>query len=85
VHVRKTFYWLAPDAHLAPALITVCVIPSDHPSPFSATPKTRHRGYRHRPLFVFAISSLSVYGITLAGWSSTRSSLHRRRAFPRPR
>ena len=31
VHVRKAFYWLAPALTVAPALITVCVIPFGSP------------------------------------------------------
>lgn len=70
-HVRKAFYWLAPALTVVPALVTVCVVP------FGSDLVVN--GVAHKlviadldvgPLFVFAISSLSVYGITLAGWSS---------------
>lgn len=70
-HVRKAFYWLAPALVVVPALVTVCVVP------FGSDIIVN--GVAHKlviadldvgPLFVFAISSLSVYGITLAGWSS---------------
>jgi NADH-quinone oxidoreductase subunit H len=70
-HVRKSFYWLAPALVVVPALVTVCVVP------FGSDIIVN--GVAHKlviadldvgPLFVFAISSLSVYGITLAGWSS---------------
>ena len=70
-HVRKAFYWLAPVLTVAPALITVCVIPFGSPISFG--------DYQVNlviadidigPLFIFAVSSLTVYGITLAGWSS---------------
>ena len=71
VHVRKAFYWLAPALTVVPSLVTVCVIP------FGSDIIVN--GQAHKlvianldvgPLFVFAVSSLAVYGITLAGWSS---------------
>ena len=70
-HVRTAFYWLAPALTVVPALVTVCVVP------FGSDIFVN--GQAHKlviadldvgPLFVFAISSLAVYGITLAGWSS---------------
>jgi NADH-quinone oxidoreductase subunit H len=70
-HVRKAFYWLAPALVVVPALVTVCVVP------FGSDIVVN--GVAHKlviadldvgPLFIFAVSSLSVYGITLAGWSS---------------
>ena len=70
-HVRKTFYWLAPVLTVAPALITVCVIPFGSPiTIFGHTEKLVIADLDIGPLFVFAVSSLTVYGITLAGWSS---------------
>ncbi|MBK1884374.1 NADH-quinone oxidoreductase subunit H [Luteolibacter pohnpeiensis] len=70
-HVRKAFYWLAPALTLIPSLVTVCVIPfgstlSINGEPFKLVIADLDIG----PLFVFSIASLSVYGITLAGWSS---------------
>ena len=70
-HVRTAFYWLAPALTVVPSLVTVCVVP------FGSDIIVN--GVHHKlviadldvgPLFVFAISSLAVYGITLAGWSS---------------
>jgi len=70
-YVRKAFYWLAPALTVAPSLITLAVIP------FGST--LTIGGYSINlaiadidvgPLFIFSIASLSVYGITLAGWSS---------------
>ncbi|WP_193214874.1 complex I subunit 1/NuoH family protein [Luteolibacter marinus] len=70
-HVRKAFYWLAPALTVVPSLVTVCVVP------FGSDLVVN--GEHHKlviadldvgPLFIFAISSLTVYGITLAGWSS---------------
>ena len=70
-HVRKAFYWLAPALTVVPSLVTVCVVP------FGGDIVVN--GEHHKlvianldvgPLFIFAVSSLAVYGITLAGWSS---------------
>ena len=70
-HVRKAFYWMAPALTVIPALITVCVIPFGTPiSIFGHEEKLVIADLDVGPLFVFAVSSLSVYGITLAGWSS---------------
>jgi NADH-quinone oxidoreductase subunit H len=70
-HVRKAFYWIAPALTVAPALITVCVIPFGSPiTLFGHTEKLVIADLNIGPLFIFAVASLSVYGITLAGWSS---------------
>jgi NADH-quinone oxidoreductase subunit H len=70
-HVRKAFYWLAPALTVVPALITVCVVPFGSPiTIFGHTEKLVIADIDVGPLFVFAIASLSVYGITLAGWAS---------------
>ncbi len=70
-HVRKAFYWMAPALTVVPALITVCVVPFGSPiSIFGHTEKLVIADLDIGPLFVFSVASLSVYGITLAGWSS---------------
>jgi NADH-quinone oxidoreductase subunit H len=70
-HVRKAFYWLAPVLTVAPALITVCVIPfGSSVTLFGRTENLTIANLDIGPLFIFAVSSLTVYGITLAGWSS---------------
>jgi NADH-quinone oxidoreductase subunit H len=70
-YVRKAFYWMAPALTVAPALITVCVIPfGSSISIFGHAEKLVIADLDIGPLFVFAVSSLTVYGITLAGWSS---------------
>ena len=70
-YVRKAFYWLAPALTVIPALITVCVVPFGSPiTIFGHTENLVIADIDVGPLFVFAIASLSVYGITLAGWSS---------------
>ena len=56
---------------VAPALITVCVIPFG--SSITLCGNTQQLVIADLdigPLFIFAVSSLTVYGITLAGWSS---------------
>jgi len=75
-HVNKVYFWMAPAMAMVPALLTICVIP------FASThPITLPWGYTMQSpgviadvgigvLLVFAISSLSVYGIVLAGWAS---------------
>jgi NADH-quinone oxidoreductase subunit H len=71
-HVRKAFYWLAPALTVVPALITVCVVPFG--SPLTLPDGTKIplviADIDIGPLFVFSVASLSVYGITLAGWAS---------------
>src|SRR6478735_888507 len=70
-HVRKAFYWMAPALTVVPALITVCVVPFGSPiSIFGHIEKLVIADLDIGPLFIFSVASLSVYGITLAGWSS---------------
>ena len=70
-HVRKVFYWLAPALTVVPALITVCVVPFGSPiSIFGHSEKLVIADLDIGPLFIFSVASLSVYGITLAGWAS---------------
>src|SRR5258708_22617233 len=74
-HVNKFYFWLAPAMAMVPALLTICVIP------FSSTTAVTLPlvNYTMKApgviadagigvLLVFAIASLSVYGIVLAGW-----------------
>jgi NADH-quinone oxidoreductase subunit H len=70
-HVRKAFYWMAPALTVVPALITVCVVPFGSPiTLFGHSEKLVIADLDIGPLFVFSVASLSVYGITLAGWAS---------------
>jgi NADH-quinone oxidoreductase subunit H len=70
-HVRKSFYWMAPALTVIPALVTVCVIPFGSPLTINGEEyKLVIADLDVGPLFIFAVSSLTVYGITLAGWSS---------------
>ena len=67
-HVRKTTYILAPIVALAPALLSLAMLP------FGRLPRGEVIALTHGAdvgvLFMFAISSLGVYGIALAGWSA---------------
>ena len=70
-HVKKFYFWLAPALTMIPALLTFAVIPfgstmvvGEHTVPMVIA------NLNVGPLFILAISSLSVYGIVLAGWSS---------------
>jgi len=74
-HVRTFYYWLAPCMTVVPALLTCVVLP------FGSELNLSWLGLAHPvkmviadlsigPLFTFAIASLGVYGIVLAGWSS---------------
>lgn len=70
-HVNKFYYYFAPLVSLVPALTTMTVLPFG---------EFLHVNGESVPLvlanvdmgilFVFAVSSLGVYGIVLAGWSS---------------
>jgi NADH-quinone oxidoreductase subunit H len=72
-HVNKVYFTLAPMVALVPALITIAVVPwgSQLIIPGLAEPvKGVIADLNIGILFVFAISSLGVYGIVLAGWAS---------------
>ncbi|MDC0252418.1 NADH-quinone oxidoreductase subunit H [bacterium] len=66
-HVRRGYFWLAPALVMVPALVTCAVLP------FGSQlfgEKMVIADLNVGPLFVFAVASLSVYGIVLAGWAS---------------
>src|SRR5882762_2307447 len=72
-HVNKVYFTLAPLIAMVPALITIAVVPwgSQLVIPGLAEPvKGVIADLNVGILFVFAIASLGVYGIVLAGWSS---------------
>ena len=72
-YVRKFFFWIAPALTAIPAFLTLAVIPfgSQITIPFiDYTVNLTIADLNVGPLFVFAIASLSVYGITFAGWAS---------------
>lgn len=73
--VRTFYYWLAPCLTVVPALLTCVVLPFGSELNLSflgvAEPvKLVIADLSIGPLFTFAIASLGVYGIVLAGWSS---------------
>ncbi len=61
-HVNKPFFILAPALTMMPAIICLAVIP------FGATLLIADLDIGI--LFIFAISSIAVYGITIGGWAS---------------
>jgi len=70
-HVNKFYYYLAPIVALVPALTTMTVLPFGEF--FSSEGKSTPLILADLDigiLFVLAVSSLGVYGIVLAGWSS---------------
>jgi NADH-quinone oxidoreductase subunit H len=74
-HVNVFYYWLAPVLTMVPALMSAAVVPfgSDLSIPINGTTYTVPlviADINVGPVFVFAITSLSVYGIVLAGWAS---------------
>ncbi len=70
-YVRKFFFWLAPCMTMVPALVTMAVVPFGSPMEIGGQIiPMAVADLNVGPLFIFAIASLSVYGITLAGWSS---------------
>ena len=70
-HVNKIYYYLAPLVALVPALTTMTVLPFGEfwNSQGDASPLIL-ADLDIGILFVLAVSSLGVYGIVLAGWSS---------------
>jgi NADH-quinone oxidoreductase subunit H len=65
--VNKFYYWLAPACAMAPSLMALAVIPFG--SNLFGLPMVV-ANVDIGVLWVFAVSSLGVYGIVLAGWSS---------------
>ena len=70
-HVSKIYYYLAPLVALVPALTTMTVLPFGEfvDSTGNKIPLIL-ANLDVGVLFIFAVSSLGVYGIVLAGWSS---------------
>lgn len=82
-HVKKFYYWLAPALTMVPALMTAAVVPFGSELDLSwlawwgVDASWIHKPIKMviadlnvGPLYIFAIASLGVYGIVLAGWSS---------------
>ena len=66
-HVNRFYYSLAPCLAMIPAITTLAVVPFG--SSLFGVPMVI-ADINVGVLFVFAIASLGVYGIVLAGWSS---------------
>jgi NADH-quinone oxidoreductase subunit H len=66
-HVNKFYFWLAPGLAMAPAILTMAVVPFG--STLFGVPMVI-ANINIGVLFVFGVASLGVYGIVLAGWSS---------------
>lgn len=66
-HVNKFYYWLAPCLAMVPAITTIAVVPFG--STLFGVPMVI-ADINVGVLFVFAIASLGVYGIVVAGWAS---------------
>src|SRR5690349_1521812 len=65
--VNTFYYWLAPCLAMIPAIITIAVVPFG--STLFGVPMVI-ADINVGVLYVFAIASLGVYGIVLAGWAS---------------
>ncbi|HVF72472.1 MAG TPA: complex I subunit 1 family protein [Chthoniobacterales bacterium] len=66
-HVNTFYYWLAPCLAMIPAITTLAVVPFG--STLFGIPMVI-ADINVGVLFVFAIASLGVYGIVIAGWSA---------------
>ncbi len=69
-HVNKFYFYLAPVIALIPAITTVTVLPFGQIIQDGVAVPLVLADLDIGILFIFAISSLGVYGIILAGWSS---------------
>ena len=70
-HVQKFYYTLAPALTMVPALLTIAVVPWGSRLPIAGQMiDCIIANIDVGILFIFAIASLGVYGIVLAGWSS---------------
>jgi NADH-quinone oxidoreductase subunit H len=66
-HVNKFYFWLAPCLAMVPALSTLAVIPFGN---YVYGHKMVIADVNVGILYVFAIASIGVYGIVIAGWAS---------------
>src|SRR5579864_6650898 len=70
-HVNKFLYLFAPFFAITMALLSVSVIPfGSTVTIFGQTTSLQMTDLNIGVLFILAISSMSVYGIALAGWAS---------------
>lgn len=69
--VDKITYYLAPLLSIIPALAAFAVVPFGDPIRiFGRTVELQVADVNIGVLYILALSSLAVYGVTLAGWSS---------------
>jgi len=66
-HVNKPYFWLAPCLAMIPSIVTLAAIPFG--STFLGVDMVV-ANLNVGILYIFAISSVGVYGIVLAGWAS---------------
>ncbi len=70
-HVNKPYYYLAPLVAFVPAMTTMTVLPfGAYMNEAGETIPLMLANVDMGILFIFAISSLGVYGMVLAGWAS---------------
>lgn len=71
-HVNKVYYFLAPAIAMIPALTTVAVVPfGQWFDPVTETMQPLILAHLDVGiLFIFAVSSLGVYSLVLAGWAA---------------
>jgi NADH-quinone oxidoreductase subunit H len=70
-HANKFFYFLAPFLAVFMALISISIIPfGDEITVFHYTTWLQMTDLNVGLLFILAVSSMGVYGIAIAGWSS---------------
>lgn len=66
-HVNKPYFWLAPCLAMIPSIVTLAAIPfGSQIGDVKLVVADLNVGL----LYIFAISSVGVYGIVLAGWAS---------------
>jgi len=66
-HVNKPYFWLAPCLAMVPSIVVLAAIPFG--SSFLGVPMVV-ANLDVGLLYIFAIASVGVYGIVLAGWAS---------------
>lgn len=70
LEVDRFVYWLAPFLAFTLAFMSIAVIPFGEDIKFRGQPIFQITDVNVGLLFIFAVTSLGVYSIVLAGWSS---------------
>ncbi len=70
LEVDRFVYWLAPFLAFTLAFLSIAVIPFGEGLKFRGQPIFQITDVNVGLLFILAVTSLGVYGIVLAGWSS---------------